>query len=66
MQEQPPSPDLNSRALAVLRIGVGALFLLFGRTDSTVYFSYLRRAKNLTPAGDESRNVGTVRNGQVP
>ena len=30
MQEQPPSPDLNSRALAVLRIGVGALFFLFG------------------------------------
>lgn len=30
MREQPPSPDLNSRALAVLRIGVGALFFLFG------------------------------------
>ena len=30
MQEQPPSPDLNSRALAVLRVGVGALFFLFG------------------------------------
>lgn len=30
MQEQPPSLDLNSRALAILRIGVGVLFLIFG------------------------------------
>lgn len=30
MQERPPLPDLNSRALAVLRIGVGALFFIFG------------------------------------
>ncbi len=30
MQEGLPSPDLNSRALAVLRIGVGVLFLIFG------------------------------------
>lgn len=30
MQGHPPSPDLNSRALAVLRIGVGALFFIFG------------------------------------
>ena len=30
MQEHPPSTDLNSRALAVLRIGVGVFFLIFG------------------------------------
>jgi thiosulfate dehydrogenase (quinone) large subunit len=30
MQEQPSATDLNSRALAVLRIGVGILFLIFG------------------------------------
>ncbi len=30
MQEQQPSPDINSRALAMLRIGVGVLFLIFG------------------------------------
>jgi thiosulfate dehydrogenase (quinone) large subunit len=30
VQEQPPSTDANSRALAVLRIGVGVLFLIFG------------------------------------
>src|ERR1044072_6678980 len=30
MQETEPSPDTNSRALAVLRIGVGAFFLIFG------------------------------------
>src|SRR5215510_2798784 len=30
MQEHPPSTDINSRALAILRIGVGALFLIFG------------------------------------
>src|SRR5213075_452554 len=30
MQETQPSTDMNSRALAVLRIGVGALFLIFG------------------------------------
>jgi uncharacterized membrane protein YphA (DoxX/SURF4 family) len=30
MQERALSPDLNSRALAILRIGVGALFLIFG------------------------------------
>ena len=30
MQEHAPSTDLNSRALAILRIGVGALFLIFG------------------------------------
>jgi thiosulfate dehydrogenase [quinone] large subunit len=30
MQEHPPSTDLNSRALAVLRIGVGIFFLIFG------------------------------------
>jgi thiosulfate dehydrogenase [quinone] large subunit len=30
MQETQPSPDTNSRALAVLRIGVGAFFLIFG------------------------------------
>ena len=30
MQEHQPSTDLNSRALAMLRIGVGALFLIFG------------------------------------
>src|SRR5207237_9976084 len=28
--ELPSSTDMNSRALAVLRIGVGALFLIFG------------------------------------
>src|SRR5499425_3551196 len=30
MQEQHLLTDLNSRALAMLRIGVGALFLIFG------------------------------------
>ena len=30
MQEHPPSTDLNSRALAMLRIGVGVFFLIFG------------------------------------
>jgi thiosulfate dehydrogenase (quinone) large subunit len=30
MQENPAATDINSRALAVLRIGVGALFLIFG------------------------------------
>lgn len=30
MQEHPPSTDLNSRALALLRIGVGVFFLIFG------------------------------------
>jgi len=30
MQEQSLSTDLNSRALAALRIGVGVLFLIFG------------------------------------
>ena len=30
MQEHPPSTDLNSRALAMLRIGVGLFFLIFG------------------------------------
>jgi thiosulfate dehydrogenase [quinone] large subunit len=30
MQEQPSATDLNSRALAALRIGVGILFLIFG------------------------------------
>lgn len=30
MQEYPPSTDLNSRALAMLRIGVGIFFLIFG------------------------------------
>jgi thiosulfate dehydrogenase (quinone) large subunit len=30
MQEQPGSPDVNSRSLAVLRIGVGVFFLIFG------------------------------------
>jgi thiosulfate dehydrogenase (quinone) large subunit len=30
MQEHQPSKDVNSRALAMLRIGVGALFLIFG------------------------------------
>ncbi|HEV2195839.1 MAG TPA: DoxX family protein [Candidatus Acidoferrum sp.] len=30
MQENPPSTDRNSRALAVLRIGVGVFFLIFG------------------------------------
>ena len=30
MQERAPSTDLNSRALAILRIDVGALFLVFG------------------------------------
>ena len=30
MQEHQPSPDLNSRALAVLRIGVGIFFFIFG------------------------------------
>src|SRR5438094_433364 len=30
MQETQPSPDMNSRAVAVLRIGVGTLFLIFG------------------------------------
>jgi thiosulfate dehydrogenase [quinone] large subunit len=30
MQERAPLTDVNSRALAVLRLGVGALFLLFG------------------------------------
>jgi thiosulfate dehydrogenase [quinone] large subunit len=29
MQEHRPSTDVNSRALAILRIGVGALFLIF-------------------------------------
>src|SRR5260370_8627244 len=31
MQEQSLSTDLNSRALAALRIGVGILFLIFGQ-----------------------------------
>ena len=30
MQERAPSTEVNSRALAILRIGVGGLFLLFG------------------------------------
>ena len=30
MQDQPSETDLNSRALAALRIGVGILFLIFG------------------------------------
>ncbi len=30
MQEHPPSMDSNSRALALLRIGVGVFFLIFG------------------------------------
>src|SRR5712692_2139635 len=30
MQAQPSATDLNSRALAALRIGVGLLFLIFG------------------------------------
>jgi uncharacterized membrane protein YphA (DoxX/SURF4 family) len=30
MQERAPSTDVNSRALAILRIGVGILFLIFG------------------------------------
>lgn len=30
MQEHPPSADVNSRALAILRIGVGIFFLIFG------------------------------------
>ena len=30
MQEHRPSTDLNARALAILRIGVGLLFLIFG------------------------------------
>lgn len=30
MQQQTPSADINSRALAVLRIGVGVFFLIFG------------------------------------
>ena len=30
MQEHQPSTDLNSRALAMLRIGVGVFFLIFG------------------------------------
>ena len=30
MQEHPPSAELNSRALAMLRIGVGLFFLIFG------------------------------------
>ena len=30
MAELPSSTDMNSRALAILRIGVGALFLIFG------------------------------------
>jgi thiosulfate dehydrogenase (quinone) large subunit len=30
MQEHQPSTDANSRALAIVRIGVGALFLIFG------------------------------------
>lgn len=30
MQEHPSSTDLNSRALAMLRIGVGVFFLIFG------------------------------------
>jgi len=30
MQKHPPSTDINSRALAMLRIGVGAFFLIFG------------------------------------
>src|SRR5207245_2367354 len=31
MQAQPSATDLNSRALAALRIGVGILFLIFGQ-----------------------------------
>ena len=30
MREHPPSTDLNSRSLAMLRIGVGVFFLIFG------------------------------------
>lgn len=30
MQEQSPAPAVNSRALAMLRIGVGVFFLIFG------------------------------------
>lgn len=30
MEELQPSTDLNSRALAMLRVGVGVLFLIFG------------------------------------
>jgi thiosulfate dehydrogenase [quinone] large subunit len=30
MQEHPPSSDVNTRALAVLRMGVGVFFLIFG------------------------------------
>ena len=30
MEELPSSTDINSRALAMVRIGVGALFLIFG------------------------------------
>src|SRR5919201_1117753 len=30
MQEYSPSKDANSRALAILRIGVGVFFLIFG------------------------------------
>ena len=30
MQEHQPLSDVNSRALAIVRIGVGALFLIFG------------------------------------
>ena len=30
MQEPKPSADMNSRALAIVRIGIGALFLIFG------------------------------------
>jgi thiosulfate dehydrogenase (quinone) large subunit len=30
MQEHRPSTDVNSRALAILRIGVGVFFLIFG------------------------------------
>jgi len=30
VQEPQPPPDMNSRALAVLRVGVGVFFLIFG------------------------------------
>ena len=30
LQEKAPSPDINSRSLALLRIGVGVFFLIFG------------------------------------
>src|SRR5690349_22643461 len=30
MQEHQPSTDVNSRALAMLRVGVGIFFLIFG------------------------------------